>query len=110
MTVTVNKGGKLLRASEKFYCAISGAGIDPKLGRKDVPKNFAITPDKLEAATNKSVPKFRFEGTIYSTNCAFNEAFDGFIVIKDSEYVIKSIEVQLVRVENFEGKTYATEV
>ena len=111
VTITLNKGGKLLRASEKFYCAIGGAGIDSKLGRKDVPKNFAITPDGLDVSgTNKTVPKFRFEGTIYSTNCAFNEAFDGFIITKDSEFVIKSIEVQLVRVENFEGKTFATEV
>lgn len=56
------------------------------------------------------MPKFRFEGKIYSTNCAFNEAFDGYIITKDSEFVIKSIEVQLVRVEFFEGKTFATEV
>ena len=69
-----------------------------------------ISPDSLETAQGKQVPKFRFEGTIYSTNCAFNEAFDGFIVTKDSEFVIKSIEVQLVRVETYEGKTYATEV
>ena len=100
-----------MRSSEKFYCAIQGAGIDPKVGRKDIPKTFAITPENLEIGGNqKSVPKFRFEGTIYSINCAFNEAFDGFIITKDSEFVIKSIEVQLVRVEQYEGKTYATEV
>ena len=108
--MTLNKGGKYLKGNDKFYCAIGGAGIDSKLGRKDVPKTFTISPDKLEAAGSKTVPKFRFEGTIYSTNCAFNEAFDGFIITKDSEFVIKSIEVQLVRVENFEGKTFATEV
>ncbi len=110
VTVTLNKGGKYLKGSEKFYCAISGAGIDPKIGRKDVAKQFVISPDNLEGTGTKSVPKFRFEGTIYSTNCAFNEAFDGFIITKDSEFVIKSIEVQLVRVETFEGKTFATEV
>ena len=38
------------------------------------------------------------------------EPFDGYIITRDSEYVIKSIEVQLVRVETFEGKTFATEV
>ena len=110
MTVTLNKGGKYLKGSEKFYCAISGAGVDAKTGRKDVSKNFVISPDSLEVGPGKTVPKFRFEGTIYSTNCAFNEAFDGFIITKDSEFVIKSIEVQLVRVETLEGKTYATEV
>ena len=108
--MTLNKGGKYLKGSEKFYCAISGAGIDPKIGRKDIPKNFVISPDSLEVGPGKQIPKFRFEGTIYSTKCAFNEAFDGFIITKDSEFVIKSIEVQLVRVETYEGKTYATEV
>jgi hypothetical protein len=92
VTVTLNKGGKILKGSDKFYCAISGAGIDSKIGRKDVPRNFVISPDGIDATT-KTVPKFKFEGTIYSTNCAFNEAFDGFIVTKDSEFVIKSIEV-----------------
>ena len=88
VTVTLNKGGKYLKGSEKFYCAISGAGIDPKIGRKDVAKQFVISPDNLEGTGTKSVPKFRFEGTIYSTNCAFNEAFDGFIITKVSEFVI----------------------
>jgi hypothetical protein len=70
-----------------------------------------ISPDSLESSSaTKAVPKFKFEGLIYSTNCAFNEAFDGYIITRDSEFVIKSIEVQLVRVESFEGKTFATEV
>ena len=110
ITVTLNKGGKILKGVEKYYCSIPGSGIDSKIGKRDVPKDFAITPDGLEGLTTKTLPKFKFEGKIYTTNCAFNEAFDGFIIIKDSEYVIKSIEVQLVRVESFEGKTFATEV
>ncbi len=57
--MTVNKSGKFLRGSEKFYCAISGAGIDPKVGRKDIPKDFVISPDSIDAST-KTVPKFRF--------------------------------------------------
>ena len=75
-----------------------------------MPKDFQITPDSLDISSIKQVPKFRFEGRIFSTNCAFGEPFDGIIVTKDSEYVIKSIEVQLVRVETFEKKVYATEV
>ncbi len=79
-------------------------------GKRDIPKEFAITPDSLDASTTKSLPKFLFEGNIFSTNCAFNEPFDGIIITRDSEFVIKSIEVQLVRVETYEGKTFATEV
>ena len=75
-----------------------------------MPKGFVISPDSLEASTTKTIPKFHFEGQIYTTNCQFTEPLDGYIIIKESEFVIKSIEVQLVRVENFEGRTYATEV
>ena len=75
-----------------------------------MPKAFAITPDNLEANTTKTLPKFRFDGQIYSTNCSFYEPFDGYIIMRQSEFPIKSIEVQLVRVESFEGKTFATEV
>jgi len=39
-----------------------GAGIDPTINRRDQPKEFAITPDNLDASTLKSVPKFKFEG------------------------------------------------
>mmetsp|Transcript_34355 Transcript_34355/g.33557 ORF Transcript_34355/g.33557 Transcript_34355/m.33557 type:complete len:165 (-) Transcript_34355:23-517(-) len=100
-----------MKGVEKFYCSVAGAGIDVKYGKSDIPKNFSISPDGLEAnTTNKTVPKFSFEGQIYSVNCDFHQPFDGFIIIKESEFVIKSIEVQLVRVETFEGKTFATEV
>ena len=57
-----------------------------------------------------NAPKFEFHGRIGSINNAFNEPFDGFLICKDSELQIKSIEIQLVRVETFEGKTNPTEV
>lgn len=52
-----------------------------------------ISHDSLDQATISKVPKFRFEGQIYSVNCAFGEAFDGFIMKKNSELEIKSIEI-----------------
>ena len=49
----MNKGGKYIKGSEKFYCAISGAGVDSKTGRKDISKNFVISPDSLEVGPGK---------------------------------------------------------
>jgi len=60
--------------------------------------------------SSSSVPKFLFEGVVFSTNCGISEPFDGMIVVRESELVIKSVESQLIRIETFEGKTNATEV
>merc|ERR1712060_2431 len=51
-----------------------------------------------------------FSGKIDSVNCCFDEPFDGYLILRESEIMIKSIEIQLVRVETFEGKTNATEI
>ena len=56
------------------------------------------------------VPRFNFSGQIASVNCCFDEPFDGYLVLRESEIKIKSIEIQLVRVETFENKTNATEI
>ena len=69
VNIIINKAGKPMRGSEKFYCYVPGSGIDPILLKKDIPKNFSITPDSLEANTTKSIPKFKFDGLIYTTNC-----------------------------------------
>lgn len=75
-----------------------------------MPQKFSITPDKIASQAGSTAPKFEFFGEISSTNCQFNECFDGNLICKDSELQIKSIEIQLVRVETFEGKTNPTEV
>ena len=65
-----------------------------KYGKQDISKDFSITPDGLETnTTNKTVPKFGFRGQITTVNCDFALPFDGYIVIEESEYIIKSIEV-----------------
>jgi hypothetical protein len=75
-----------------------------------VPQTFNITNESLNENTTSSIPKFKFDGIIASTNCCFTEPFDGFIIKRHSELQIKSVEIQLVRVETFENKTSATEV
>ena len=84
----------------------------PELGRRYKSQDFSITPDALMADPKNQgkVPRFNFCGQIASVNCCFDEPFDGYLILKESEIKIKSIEIQLVRVETFEGKTNATEI
>lgn len=111
VTLTIHSGStKPLNGEAQFYCKVANSGIDPKIGRKYVPQTFMITPEALTAPPGQKVPKFKFSGQIGSVNCNFTEPFEGFLICEDSELQIKSIEIQLVRAETFEGKTNATEV
>ena len=109
VTIIVQKG-KPLKGQEVFYVAVPGQGIDEKMGKSVKPQNFTITPGIIDGTSVKSLPKFRFEGQLETMNCCITNPFDGYIMCIESELIIKSIEVQLVRVETFEGVTTATEV
>ena len=104
--------GKGLEAVAKFDCRVPGGGIDPVLGRSHKAQEFAIKPENMAAdpRTGGKVPRFHFSGMIASVNCCFDEPFDGNLILHEAEIMIKSIEIQLVRVETFEGKTNATEI
>lgn len=112
-TITVK--GKAATARDmtgnaQYYCHVPGGGVDPKDGRKYVPHDFLIEPTSMQVSGNQKLPKFKFYGQIGSVNCCFDEPFSGHLICDESEIQIKSIEIQLVRVETFEGKTNATEV
>ena len=89
---------------------VAGSGIDQSIGKKYVPQQFLLSHETMPAPPNQKLPKFKFSGQISSVNCCFNEPFDGYLICQDSELQIKSIEIQLVRVETFEGKTNPTEI
>lgn len=66
------------------------------------PENFAITPEGIEVTSKKSakpIPKFRLSGKIDSKTCSISQPFTGHIVVEECEVAIKSIELQLLRVE-----------
>ena len=95
----------------QFYANCPGRGVTLKNGRNLVPQDFKISHESLgDSSTSGKIPKFNFDGNIFTTNCQFFEPFDGFIIKRNSELNIKSVEIQLVRVELYEGKTQATEV
>ncbi len=66
------------------------------------PVPFDITPGTLEnvkRSSLKNIPHFRIVGKLHRTNCQVHIPFTGQIVIESSAAPIKSIELQLVRVE-----------
>jgi len=69
---------------------------------KPSPVKFEITPESLEnvkKSSLKNIPKFKIDGELESALCNINKPFIGEIRLEESEAVIKSIELQLVRVE-----------
>jgi hypothetical protein len=46
-----------------------------------------------------NIPKFRIKGKIDSTTCFITKAFSGTLNVEECDAPIKTIELQLVRVE-----------
>ena len=66
------------------------------------PVEFEIRPDRLEnvkSASLTAIPAFTIRGRLNKTNCSLNAPFTGEVTVVDSATRIKSIELQLVRVE-----------
>ncbi|KAK3521790.1 hypothetical protein QTP70_018289, partial [Hemibagrus guttatus] len=64
------------------------------------PVDFTITPETLQNVREKSsLPKFLIRGHLDATNCVITQPLTGELVVESSEVAIKSIELQLVRVE-----------
>lgn len=72
----------------------------PADGRTRV--DFRITPDSVDNVKRNSrrkLPRFALSGFLDTAVCDIRKAFTGMITVHESEAVIKSIELQLVRVE-----------
>ncbi|XP_030648652.1 vacuolar protein sorting-associated protein 26C isoform X2 [Chanos chanos] len=64
------------------------------------PVDFTITPETLQNVRERgSLPKFLIRGHLDATNCVITQPLTGELVVESSEVPIKSIELQLVRVE-----------
>lgn len=63
---------------------------------------FKISPDTLQnvkEASKEKLPQFQIEGFLRYTTCCLEEPLQGAVTVKRSKAGIKSIELQLVRVE-----------
>jgi hypothetical protein len=52
----------------------------------------------VESSKHK-IPRFLFEGCLDTTNCNIEKSFTGTFTIRESALPVKSVELQLVRVE-----------
>lgn len=61
---------------------------------------FSISPDSISTSKkDTSIPSFLIKGSLDSAVCNIAKPFTGEIYVKHSDIPIKSIEIQLVRVE-----------
>ncbi len=67
---------------------------------EDKPVDFTSSPESLENVKKQmKVPDFLVKGKIDSVNCCITQPFSGEMVVEKSSAPIRSIELQLVRVE-----------
>lgn len=94
---------KNLTKQREFVVELSRdlAASRAELSTKPFP--FKVSPDSLQnvkESSKKKIPEFLFEGHLDHTNCHVNQPMTGEIVISKCAVDIKSIELQLVRVES----------
>ena len=84
---------------------------------EDPPKDFEFTSETVKSANPKQqaqIPPFQIVGKLHRTRFPINQPFTGELNVKSSTLAIRSIELQLVRVETVlsEGKSSkeATEI
>jgi len=79
--------------------------IRPENNKYPRPENFRISPDKLVTGqANKPNVRFRVSGVIDTTICNFIDDFHGSLIIEDCDSDIRTIDLQLIRVERIENK------
>ena len=99
LTVEVRRGmlSKNLKRSIEFIVEAPDARQPTP-----APAPFTIVPESLENVRKSSlhqVPSFKITGQIDSTVCNLSAPFTGQVVVEDCSATIRSIELQLVRVE-----------
>lgn len=72
---------------------------------------FDISPDSLDqipAHILAQIPKFRVSGKLHKSKCAINQPLTGEVIVEKSDAPIRSLELQLVRVETVTIDGHAT--
>ncbi|XP_066903281.1 vacuolar protein sorting-associated protein 26C [Halyomorpha halys] len=88
---------KSLMKMAEFIVEYKSSGSTKAVNKK---VDFVITPESLEGPRDLgTIPRFKISGLIDSVVCCISKPFTGQIKIEHTEIPIKSIELQLVRVE-----------
>lgn len=70
----------------------------PRMSEGFRPVSFTIDPKTLVAGSS-GAPNFLIHGKFDSTRCSVSKPLTGFITVNHCESPIRSLELQLVRVE-----------
>jgi hypothetical protein len=91
----------------KIMVHVPGLGLIDGMQRSHQAQSFTITPGSLANPSKLStLPEFRIEGELQSTIFELDREFNGWVVVVESSRPIKSIDLQLIRIESiFSGDT-----
>lgn len=99
-SVKVDIKRSLLSKDLQKQCEFIVEYKDQEEHSKPKPVQFTITPDTLTNVKEKqNIPKFKVKGKLDSSNMCINKPLTGELVVESCASPIKSIEIQLVRVE-----------
>ena len=93
----------LIEAAPSPSPSPSSSGSSSPTGGPPPPFSFRVSPDSLQNvkdASKRRIPDFLFEGRLESTSCDIARPLLGELTIVRSAVDVKSIELQLVRVES----------
>mmetsp|Transcript_6333 Transcript_6333/g.11001 ORF Transcript_6333/g.11001 Transcript_6333/m.11001 type:complete len:146 (+) Transcript_6333:507-944(+) len=68
----------------------------------DTPTTFAITKDDIKGDST-IVHRFNVQGEVITSICQMDGEFAGYISIEDSSSPVRSIDLQLMRIETVKG-------
>jgi len=94
---------KALGRDIEFIVEIPSGGINTDTSAATGAANFKISPSTIENASKsllESMPQFKIHGKLHRTVYPINSPFTGEVCIETSNVPIKSLELQLVRVES----------
>lgn len=85
----------------KVMVHVNGLGLIEGMSRAPQAQAFTITPTSI-ANPNRliSLPEFRIEGELTSTIFELDKEFSGWMVVVEATKPIKSIDIQLIRIES----------
>lgn len=87
--------------SVKIVVQVPDLGLSEGMTRARNPVSFTISPASIENPGKLSnVPNFRIVGELASNVFELNNEFDGWISVMESSKGIKSIELQVIRIES----------
>lgn len=74
------------------------------------PTTFDITPetlDNVDRAALAKIPRFKITGKLHRSHCPINLPFTGEVIIESADAPIRSIDLQLVRIESITTDHFA---